>query len=98
MELLKKINEKKFILITTFLFFYIVLNLLDGDRGLISYLEKKKIKETLIAKKTNLTTQLNLVEKKNNLLTDNIDLDYLEILYRKKFMFGKANEHIYTTK
>ncbi len=42
-----------------------------------------------------LTEQLVIVDKKNSLLTNNIDLDYLETLYRKKFMVGKESEFIY---
>ena len=34
-------------------------------------------------------------KRKNNLLTDVVDLDYLETLYRKKFMVGKVNEKVY---
>ena len=95
MRFIKIINEKKFILITVFLFLYVLLNLLDGKRGLISYYEKQKIKEQLIEEKQILSTNLAMVEKKNMLLTDKIDLDYLEILYRKKFMVGNSSEYIY---
>ena len=95
MRFVKIINEKKFILITVSLFLYVLLNVLDGKRGLISYYEKQKIKEQLIEKKKILSTNLAIVEKKNMLLTDKIDLDYLETLYRKKFMVGKSNEYIY---
>ena len=96
MRFIQIINQKKFTLITIFLFLYVLLNLLDGERGLISYYEKQKIKEQLIEEKKALSVQLVLVEKKNMLLTDKIDLDYLEILYRKKFMIGKSNEYIYS--
>ena len=72
-----------------------MLNLLAGERGLISYYEKKNIKENLIQEKKILSTKLELFEKKINLLTDNLDLDYLEMLYRMKFMVGKKNETIY---
>ena len=72
-----------------------MLNLLDGERGLISYYEKQNIKKQLLEEKIFLTEQLEVVEKKNELLTDKIDLDYLETLYREKFMFGKPNEKIY---
>ena len=95
MRFVEIINQKKFTLITVLLFFYVLINLLDGQRGLISYYEKQKIKEQLIVEKKALSIKLAMVENKNMLLTDNIDLDYLEILYRKKFMFGKSNEHIY---
>ena len=99
MKFIEIINYKKFTLITIFLFIYVFFNLLDGERGLISYYEKQKIKEQLIQGKKNLLTkELMLVEKKNSLLTDVIDLDYLEILYREKFMVGKSNEKIYNYK
>ena len=88
-------NQKKFILITVFLFLYVLFNLLDGERGLISYYEKQKIKEQLIEEKKALSIELAMIEKKNMLLTGKVDLDYLETLYRQKFMVGKSNEHIY---
>ena len=95
MRFVEKINQKKFALISIFLFLYVILNLLDGERGLISYYKKLMNKQELILEKEILTTQLNYIEKKNSLLTDKIDLDYLEMLYRKKFMVGKTNEKIY---
>jgi len=95
MRFVQIINQKKFTLITVFLFLYVLINLLDGERGLISYYDKQKIKEQLIEEKKTISIKLAMVENKNKLLTDKIDLDYLEILYRKKFMFGKSNEHIY---
>ena len=72
-----------------------MLNLIDGQRGLISYYEKKKIIEQLSIEKNLIEDKLKFVEKKNSLLTNNIDNDYLETIYRKKFMFGKKNEKIY---
>ena len=68
---------------------------MDGERGLFSYLEQKKIYNQLIQEKNNLTAELNDVEKKILLLSDNLDLDYLEILYREKFFYGKPNEKVY---
>ena len=95
MKFVQIINQKKFTLIAVFLFLYVLINLLDGQRGLISYYEKQKIKEQLVEEKKALSIKLAIVENKNMLLTDKMDLDYLEILYRKKFMFGKSSEHIY---
>ena len=95
MRFVQIINQKKFTLITVFLFLYVLINLLDGERGLISYYDKQKIKEQLIEEKKTISFKLAMVENKNKLLTDKIDLDYLEILYRKKFMVGKSNEYIY---
>jgi len=95
MRFVQIINQKKFTLIAVFLFLYVLINLLDGQRGLISFYEKQKIKEQLIEEKNALAIKLAMVEKKNRLLTDKVDLDYLEMIYRKKFMVGKSNEHIY---
>ena len=75
-----------------------MLNLFDGERGLISYYEKQKIIEQLFQEKESLVFQLDSVAKKNSLLTDIIDTDYLETLYREKFMVGKINEKIYINK
>jgi len=72
-----------------------MLNLFDGERGLISYYEKQKKIEQLSQEKELLNLKLDILEKKNNLLTENIDTDYLETLFRKKFMVGKINEKIY---
>ena len=95
MKFVEIINNKKFTLISIFLFLYVIFNLLDGERGLISYYEKQKMKEQLIEEKKALSIKLAKVEKKNMLLADKIDFDYLEMLYREKFMFGKPNEYIY---
>ena len=95
MKFVEIINQKKFTLISIFLFLYVMLNLLDGERGLISYYEKQKAIEKLFQEKKSLLLQLNLIEKRNSLLTDNLDLDYLETLYRQKFVVGKKNEKIY---
>ena len=94
MRFIEIINHKKFTLISIFLFLYVTFNLLDGERGLISYYEKQKIKQFSQETKS-LTHQLNLIEKRNSLLTDIVDIDYLETLYRTKFMVGKKNEKIY---
>ena len=95
MGFLQIINRKKFTLISIFLFLYVMLNLFDGERGLISYFEKKNIIDNLYQEKELLTKKLNFIEKKNNMLTDDIDLDYLETVYREKFMVGKKGEKVF---
>ena len=95
MKIVEILKKNYFLLISTFFFIYIVFNLLEGERGLFSYFEKKEIQNQLIQKKNNLTAELNDVEKKILLLTENIDLDYLEIIYREKFFYGKPNEKVY---
>ena len=95
MRFIQIINYKKFTLISIFVFIYFIMNLLDGERGLISYFEKQKIKESLVEEKNLLLSNLNKVEKQNSLLTENIDTDYIETLYRIKFMVGKENEKLF---
>ena len=75
MRFVEIINKKKFILISIFLFLYIILNLIDGERGLISYYEKQNYIKLLIKDNGLLTKKLISIEKKNSLLTDKIDID-----------------------
>ena len=95
MRFIEIINHKKFTLISIFLCLYVMLNLFDGERGLISYFEKQKIKEQFLQEQKSLALHIDLIEKKNSLLTDIVDLDYLETLYRIKFMIGKSTEKIF---
>jgi len=97
MRFIQIINEKKSSFFIIILFLYVLINLFDGERGLISYYEKKKIKTQLIEEKHNLSLKLASIDKMNSLLTEKIDLDYLEMLYRQKFMLGKKNEYLYKT-
>ena len=96
--MLAKIKKNYFILISTILFLYFFLNLLDGERGLISYFEKKNILKDLKNEKNKAINNINELEAKNLLLTDNLDLDYIETLIRQKFLFGKKGEKIYIIK
>ena len=96
--MLDKIKKNYFILIVTFLFIYFFFNLLGGDRGLISYIKKKEIFEDLKIKQNDLRIKIQDLEHKNSLLTENIDLDFIEILIRDKFLFGKEGETTYIIK
>ena len=96
--MLEKLKKNYFILIITFLFIYFFFNLLDGDRGLISYMEKKDIYEQLKNDQITLNNKIEDLEHKNSLLTENIDLDFIEILIREKFLFGKEGETTYIIK
>ena len=96
--MLDKLKKNYFILIITFLFIYFFLNFLDGERGLISYIEKKKIYEQLKNNQNVLKNKIADLEHKNSLLTENIDLDFIEILIREKFLFGKEGETTYIIK
>ena len=93
-----KIKKNYFLIILTFLFLYFFFNLFDGERGLISYLEKKNIMINLDNEKEILIEKIEDLEHKNSLLTTQLDLDYIEILIREKFLFGKKNDRIYIIK
>ena len=96
--MLTKLKNNYFILISTVLFLYFFFNLLDGERGLISYFEKKNILKELKDERKNVVNKINELEIKNSLLNDNLDLDYIEILIRQKFLFGKSGENTYIIK
>tara|TARA_B100000073_G_C23547773_1_gene498859 strand:+ start:313 stop:615 length:303 start_codon:yes stop_codon:yes gene_type:complete len=93
-----KIKKNYFIIILTALFLYFFFNLFDGERGLISYLEKKNIMINLNNDKDILFDKIQNLEHKNSLLTEKLDLDYIEILIREKFVFGKKKDKIYIIK
>ena len=96
--MLQKLKKNYFLLISVFLIIYFFFNLLSGERGLISYYEKKQILKDLKIKKLSLKNQINDLDFKNSLLSDNLDLDYIETLIRERFLFGKKNEKIYIIK
>ncbi|MDC3151841.1 septation ring formation regulator EzrA [Candidatus Pelagibacter sp.] len=91
--------KKNFILILPIiLIIYFSLNLLGGNRGLFAYLDKKDQFENLIEKKKFLTIEITKVKKINSLIGENLDIDYLEILIRDKFVVGKKGENTYIIK
>ena len=96
--MLKIIKKNFFLSISTFLILYFFFNLLDGERGLLSYLKKKKSLIDLQNKELLLSNKIKNLELKNSLLTDNLDLDFIEILIREKFLFGKKEETLYIIK
>ena len=96
--MLKRLKKNYFLIISTFLILYFFFNLLSGERGLISYFEKKQTLNNLKNEELALTKQINDLDFKNSLLSDNLDLDYIETLIRERFLFGKKNEIIYIIK
>ena len=96
--MLQRLKKNYFLLISVFLIIYFFFNLLSGERGLISYYEKKQILNDLKIKQLSLKNQINDLDFKNSLLSDNLDLDYIETLIRERFLFGKKNEKIYIIK
>ncbi len=93
MRLIESLKKKKFILLNLFLSLYIGINLIGGERGLISYFDKKKIYEDMIIKEKMLTSKIEDLEHKISLVRKN-DIDYLDMLYREKFKYGTKNEII----
>ena len=96
--MLKKLKNNYFLIISSFLILYFFFNLLSGQRGLISYFEKKKVLNNLQEKEKLLISEIRDLDFKNSLLNDNLDLDYIEVLIRERFLFGKKNEKIYIIK
>ena len=96
--MLNKLKKNYFIIVSFFLILYFFTNLLSGDRGLFSYFEKKDLLNKLEKKEMLLTKQIKDTSFKNSLLSDNLDLDFVEILIREKFLFGKEGEKIYIIK
>ena len=90
-----KIKKNYFLLISTFLILYFFFNLLDGERGLFSYIKKKEILKNLQQSEKNYIVKIENLEFKSSLLTTNLDLDYIETLIRSKFFFGKKDETTY---
>ena len=93
MRLIESLKRKKFILFNIFFTLYIGINLIGGERGLISYFDKKRIYEELEIKNKVLTSELKDFEHKISLVKNN-DLDYLDMLYREKFRYGTKDEII----
>ncbi|WP_440909465.1 FtsB family cell division protein [Candidatus Pelagibacter sp.] len=96
--MLNKLKKNYFIIVSFFLILYFFTNLLSGDRGLFSYFEKKDLLNKLEKEEMLITKQIKDTSFKNSLLSDNFDLDFVEILIREKFLFGKKGEKIYIIK
>jgi|TARA_B110000967_G_C18504299_1_gene373144 cell division protein DivIC len=92
MRFFEILRSKKIFFLQVFLTLYIGINLTGGERGLISYIEKNAYEKKLSVKNLKLKNELESVEHKNKLLSENIDLDYLDTMYRTKFKFGTKDE------
>ena len=96
--MLRLIKKNYFLLISMFLILYFFFNLVSGERGLFSYINKKETLSNLKKKELSLNNIIIDIDHKNSLLSSNLDLDYIETLIRKRFLFGKKNETIYIIK
>tara|TARA_Y100001970_G_scaffold229618_1_gene284874 strand:- start:324 stop:626 length:303 start_codon:yes stop_codon:yes gene_type:complete len=93
--MLNKLKKNYLTIILSFLILYLIISLLSGERGLVSYFEKKQLLSNLENEEENLVKKISDLENKNSLLSDNLDLDFVEILIRDKFLYGKKNETTY---
>ena len=93
MKIIESLKKKKFLLFNIFFTLYIGINLIGGERGLISYFDKKNTYEKLIKEEKVWTAKLKNLDHKISLINKN-DLDYLDILYREKFNYVKEDEII----
>ena len=91
MRLIESLKKRKFILFNIFFTLYIGINLIGGERGLVSYFEKKKIHDELTQKEIILKEDLQDLKHKIKLIKNN-DLDYLDMLYREKLRYGTKDE------
>jgi len=96
--MLTLIKRNYFLLISIFLILYFRFNLISGERGLFSYIEKKELLSNLKKEELSLTNKIEDMDHKNSLLSTNLDLDYIETLIRERFLFGKKDETIYIIK
>ena len=87
-------KKRKILFLNIFLFLYIVFNLLTGERGLMAYFEKSELEKKLTETKIVLTEEIQILDKKNSLLSENLNFDFVDILIRDKLKLGKKEEII----
>ena len=87
-------KKRKILFLNVFLFLYIILNLLTGERGLMAYFEKNELEKKLIKTKIVLNKEIQILDKKNSLLSENLNFDFVDILIRDKLKLGKKEEII----
>ena len=93
-----RFKKNYFLIVSIFLILYFIFNLLDGKRGLFSYIKKKEELKNLTIKENKYIEKITELENKNILLSEKLDKDFIEILIREKFLFGKQNEKVYIIK
>ena len=96
--MLRLIKNNYLLLVSIFFIFYFAFNLVSGERGLFSFIEKKELLSNLKNEELSLIHKIDSLEHKNTLLSNNLDLDYIETLIRERFLFGRKDETIYIIK
>tara|TARA_S200000501_G_C20827802_1_gene745757 strand:- start:1120 stop:1422 length:303 start_codon:yes stop_codon:yes gene_type:complete len=94
----QKLKKNYLVIFILFLIIYFLFNLISGDRGLISFYKKKNILDKHKNEEMIISKKIEVLKDKNSLIKDKIDLDFIEILLRDKFMFGKNGDKIYMIK
>ncbi len=94
MDFFDVLRKRKILFLNIFLFLYIVFNLLTGERGLMAYFEKSELEKKLTETKIVLTEEIEILDKKNSLLSENLNFDFVDILIRDKLKLGKKEEII----
>ena len=94
MNFFNAFKKRKILFLNIFLFLYIILNLLTGERGLIAYFEKSELEKKLIETKAKLNEEIQIFDNKNSLLSTNLNFDFVDILIRDKLKLGKKEEII----
>jgi len=92
MGFFKVLKRRKILFLNIFLLLYILINLFMGERGLISYFEKENLLKDLNKQQILLTQQVKTIENQNNLLSENLNFDFVDILIREKLKFGNKDE------
>ena len=94
MDFFDVLRKRKILFLNIFLFLYIVFNLLTGERGLMAYFEKSELEKKLTKTKIVLTEEIQILDKKNLLLSENLNFDFVDILIRDQLKLGKKEEII----
>ena len=87
-------KDYKFIIINIFLIMYFVINFFDGNRGYFSFQNKKLEYQSLVEVEKNLKIENQQLKEENEALTTKINLEFIDEMYRKKFLVGKKGEKL----
>ena len=95
MKRFKIFNLKKIIIINLILTIYFLINALTGEKGYFSTKKKDKMLHDLTVSEGVLILKLDSLRLKNGMLSEYLNLDYLDEKYREIFVLGKKNEVLY---
>ena len=84
----------KFLIINIFLIMYFIVNFFDGNRGYFSFQNKKLEYQSLVEVEKNLKIKNQQLKEENEALTTKINLEFIDEMYRKKFLVGKKGEKL----